>query len=148
MGALCPDHLGGEKSKEDAVFLSCRAGYFLCKLTDHSSLRESMFIRIHGRPSQRGALGLSSTSALCTGAFSHISNILQRLPEANPRPSYFWLNTVGCHHHLHACSCISTSKLYQHIASLSPIILHSGLLTFGSEEEGLFCPGCNRRQIY
>lgn len=52
MGALCPDHLGGEKSKPDAVFLSCKAGYFLCKLTiQHSSPRESVFARIHHCPS-------------------------------------------------------------------------------------------------
>lgn len=136
----------------DAVFLSCRAGYFLCKLTiQHSSPRESVFVRIHCRPSRRGdvpgevpgSAGMSSMSALRAGAFWRISAILRRgFSRQTPgHLIYFWLNTVGCHYHLYACRSISASKCNQPIASLSPIILHSGLSTFGCEEEGLFLSG-------
>jgi len=63
-GALCPDHLGGENAKPDAVFLSCRAGYFLCKLTSqHSSPRESVLVRIRLRPSGEAMLPGRSLAA-------------------------------------------------------------------------------------
>lgn len=144
-GALCPRLLGGKEAKPDAVFLTRRAGYFCVQTHRSEFLTEGERVCLHPSPSfplpeVPGSTGVSSVAALRAGGFSHISAVLRRgLPRQTPgHLIYFWLNTGGCHYHLCARRSISASKRNQPIASLSPIILHSGLLTFGHEEEGLF----------
>lgn len=47
MGALCPDHLGGKKSKPDAVFLRCKAGYFFVQTSHSAFLTEGERVCLH-----------------------------------------------------------------------------------------------------
>lgn len=146
------------RSQSQMQVFSPRAVWVLCTLTiQRSSLRKSVFGCIHHHPCQRGdapgevpgSTGTSSMQAYCTGAFPHIRAILCRglLRQTLGLLTYFWLNTVGCHNHLHACRFISASKHNQPIASLSPIIPHAVYQRLCLKKWVFFCPGCNRRQI-